>query len=662
MSEVAVRLIREESVRVARQNNTKTSAIIMVAFVLAAVFTLVVGVAALLNMQQESAVGKLIAHTQLVREQLSLTRTELLDSETAQRGFIITNDPRYLEPYNQALGSISSGLSELRGLIADSPAQLLRLARLEPLVRERLSLIAKTIVLMHNTGFEAAAQVILTDRGKNAMDEIRALILTMDAAERELLAKRSDASRQNASMTVFTVTLGVVFSMLIALLSTVLLRRDTAQRYATEAALEESNFQLMTANDQIQALAALGDALQVARTIGEVAKVTADRIAPMLRVDYLTLSRRDNDLMRLENVWGNIPEMSKERLEHGIQRSEGGLVWQVVESNQGVYTQTQPLEADILYEVSDHAIAMEPVRGSDGQVLAVVAAGRSNITSAWSQSERTMLERAAITLGLALERAEATQAIEDLQIQRIKQAAENQVHALAESQKRFVSDASHELRAPLTAIQGNLELLRRYPDMPAADRNEALLEADREATRLGRLVVDLLALARGDTGAGVQTDELELKPVLLEAWTQMQRFSSSHQFELLKLENPTIVGNRDRLKQLVLILLENAVKYTPKGGLIQLSLEIVNLQAELRVTDSGSGIAPSDLPHVFERFYRADQSRTRGDDPGGTGLGLPIARWIAELHGGEIHLESQVGHGTSAVVRLPCLVSDALRA
>jgi signal transduction histidine kinase/CHASE3 domain sensor protein len=656
MSEVAVRLMREHSVRIARKNNTKTSTIIMAAFVLAAVFTLVVGVAALLNMQQEAAVGKLIAHTQLVREQLSLTKTQLIDSETAQRGFIIANDPSYLEPYTKALALIPSGLSELRRLTADNPVQQVRLDRLEPLVRERLSLIAKTIALMHNTGFEAAAQVVSTDRGKNAMDEIRALILTMDAAERELLAKHSDASRKNASMTVFTVTLGVVFSMLIALLSTVLLRRDNAKRYATEAALEESNFQLLTANDQVQALAALGDALQVTRTIGEVATVTADRIAPMLRVDYLALSRRDNDVMRLVNVWGQIPEMSKEQLELGIQQSEGSLVWRVVESNQSVYTQAYPLEAGYLSnKVPDHAIAMEPVRGSDGQVLAVVAAGRSG-TGAWSQSERTMLERAAITLGLALERAEATQAIEDLQIQRIKQAAENQVHALAESQKRFVSDASHELRAPLTAIQGNLELLRRYPDMPAADRNEALLEADREATRLGRLVVDLLALARGDTGAAVQTDELELKPVLLEAWTQMQRFSSTHQFELLELENPTVVGNRDRLKQLVLILLENAVKYTARGGLIQLSLRTVNHQAELRVIDTGNGIAPSDLPHVFERFYRADQSRTRGDDPGGTGLGLPIARWIAELHGGEIQLESQVGHGTSAVVRLPCVV------
>ncbi len=176
MSKVAIPSIRHETALIVRQNIDKTSAVIMAAFVLAAVFTLAVGVAAVLNISQEAGVSQLVTRTQLVLEQLSLTKTELIDSETAQRGFIITNDPSYLESYNKALGSIPSGLSELRRLTADNPMQQVRLDRLEPLIRVRLSLIAKTLVLRRNVGFEAAAQVVLTDRGKNIMNEIRALI------------------------------------------------------------------------------------------------------------------------------------------------------------------------------------------------------------------------------------------------------------------------------------------------------------------------------------------------------------------------------------------------------------------------------------------------------------------------------------------------------
>ena len=657
MNTLNERTKRQEQERLTRKHaNARISNILYAAFLLASAFTLMVGVTALLNIRQNSVIDNLVAHTQTALERLSQTRTQLIDSETAQRGYIITSDPKYLEPYNNAVGAIPSGLTELRRLTADNPLQQMRLDKLEPLVRERLVLIDKTIMLRRTSGFEAAAQVIKSDRGRFVMDQIRGIIISMESEERDLLTKRTQASRTNTNMTIFTVGLGVAFSMLIALLASVLLRRDNARRSAIETQLEKNILELHSANDQVEALAALGDALQSAQTVGEVARVTADRIAPMLRVDYLALSRRDGDMMRLENIWGDVPEATREQIKQPIQRSQGGLVWRVVEANTGINTQAYPQEQGALsLDLPGHAIAMEPVRGSNGEVTAVVAAGRAGSAGPWSQVELTMLERAATTLGLAFERAESVRALEELERNRVKQEAAAQAQALADNQKRFVSDASHELRAPLTAIQGNLELLLRYPNMPTTDRDEALHEASRESARLGRLVTDLLALARGDIGAAVQTDEVELKPVLLESWTQIRRVSPTHQFELLEISNFTIIGNRDRLKQLVLILLENATKYTPLNGTIKMSLKLVNRRAELRVIDTGSGIAAKDLPHVFERFYRADQSRTPGKDPGGTGLGLPIAHWITQLHGGEIMLESQEGHGTCVIVRLPYL-------
>lgn len=225
------------------------------------------------------------------------------------------------------------------------------------------------------------------------------------------------------------------------------------------------------------------------------------------------------------------------------------------------------------------------------------------------------------------------------------------LHEAYQAQQRFVADASHELRAPITAIQANLELVRRHPEMSAAERDEAIAEAGREAGRLVRLVADLLALARADAGLPLRRWPVELDRVLLDAFAEARQLARGQRLEIGRLETIVISGDPDRLKQLVLILLDNAIKYTPDGGQVTLELQRNETLAEILVRDTGIGIAPEDLPRVFERFYRADPAR--GRDPGGTGLGLPIARWIAEQHGGQITLASRPGEGTIARIRLP---------
>jgi two-component system, OmpR family, sensor kinase len=222
------------------------------------------------------------------------------------------------------------------------------------------------------------------------------------------------------------------------------------------------------------------------------------------------------------------------------------------------------------------------------------------------------------------------------------------------AQQRFVSDASHELRAPLTAIQGNLELLRRQSMMSEAEREEALTEVERESTRLTRLVADLLVLARADAGVSLKRCPVDFDAIVLEAFREARHLSQGQALTLEPFEPVRVEGNEDRLKQLILILLDNALKYTPTNGQVTLGFHRRDTDVEIVVHDTGAGIAPEDLPLVFERFYRADPARSR--DPGGTGLGLSIAQWIVEQHDGDIKLESQPGQGTTAIVHLPlCL-------
>lgn len=225
------------------------------------------------------------------------------------------------------------------------------------------------------------------------------------------------------------------------------------------------------------------------------------------------------------------------------------------------------------------------------------------------------------------------------------------IEAAYQTQKRFVSDASHELRAPLTALQGNLELLKRNQTIPEAEREEILAEIECEANRMTRLVADLLILARADAGIALKRCLVDLDAIVLEAFREARHLAQGQRLTLDPFVPACVEGDEDRLKQLMLCLLDNALKYTPAEGTVTVGLILTGTEVEVIVSDTGVGISTEDLPHVFERFYRADPAR--GRDPGGTGLGLSIARWIVEQHKGDIRIESDLNKGTTVRVRLP---------
>jgi PAS domain S-box-containing protein len=285
----------------------------------------------------------------------------------------------------------------------------------------------------------------------------------------------------------------------------------------------------------------------------------------------------------------------------------------------------------------------------NGKLEALLGVQESNPRN-WTQDE----------ISIASETAERTWAdVKRARLTRLLLARDLKLTALNEAQRRFVSDAAHELRAPLTAIRGNLELLLRYSNISDQERLEMLTDAEREASRLSRLITDLLAVARGDAAQHTEFAPLRLDKLIAESLRVSQHLATHHRLECNELPPVTVMGNNDRLKQLVLVLLENAIKYSEQGNAIKLSLHIEHhtqdQKAVLKIADQGLGIAPEDLSRVFERFYRVDQSRTPGRDPGGTGLGLSIAKLIAEAHGGSVWLESDLGSGTTAIVSLPVM-------
>jgi signal transduction histidine kinase len=218
--------------------------------------------------------------------------------------------------------------------------------------------------------------------------------------------------------------------------------------------------------------------------------------------------------------------------------------------------------------------------------------------------------------------------------------------------RRFMADAAHELRTPLTVLRSRAEVALARDAAPSPSR-DALLAIEREAARLGRIVEDLLLLARSDAGATAPPlQAVFLDDVVSDAVSAASPLAERGgvSLRLDQFEEARVMGDSALLHQLVMILVDNAIKFTPEGGSVDVSVTRGADGALLSVCDTGAGIPAEQLPHVFERFFRGDASRARGE---GAGLGLSIAQWIADVHGAKIGMQSEPGRGTTVEVRFP---------
>ena len=216
-----------------------------------------------------------------------------------------------------------------------------------------------------------------------------------------------------------------------------------------------------------------------------------------------------------------------------------------------------------------------------------------------------------------------------------------------QAQIRLSADVSHELRTPLTIIKGNVSLLHECSDDPV-ERDETLHAIDSALDRMSRIVSDLLLLSQADAGMTLTMRPIELELLLLDVYHQVHALANGVELKLGHTEPVSAHGDADRLKQLLINLVHNGLKHTPKGGCVTLSLYQAEGWARVVIADTGTGISPEDLPHIFERFYRARRQNGKG-----SGLGLAIAKWIAEAHHGSLTVESQLGNGSTFTLKLP---------
>jgi two-component system, OmpR family, sensor kinase len=284
---------------------------------------------------------------------------------------------------------------------------------------------------------------------------------------------------------------------------------------------------------------------------------------------------------------------------------------------------------------------------------------------AFQPVELLINEVEAITDGRSLHRRLPTESSDD-ELARLSETLNQMIGRLEASfgaLRRFTADASHELKTPLTVLRADVERAM-HPGTTARDRAVALEEAMQETARMADLVDSLLTLARADEGRfDLHREPVQLEPLVREVseTATILGEDAGLTVTLPLVEDAVIAGDRARLRQLFLNLITNAIKYTPRGGKVEMTLSHrLNNEIAFTVRDTGIGISAADLPHVFDRFWRADRVRSRASERGGFGLGLAIAQWIAQAHGGTLTVQSRLGRGSTFTVLLPMVDESAV--
>lgn len=342
-----------------------------------------------------------------------------------------------------------------------------------------------------------------------------------------------------------------------------------------------------------------------------------------------------------------------------LARSDSALLPNVSRVVVGVPTATADVPAQLLLGTM---LLLAPLVLLISVALAYVLAG-----NAFKPVDQIINEVEAISDGRSLHRRLPTDEADE-ELGRLAETLNRMIGRLQTSfgaLRRFTADASHELKTPLTVVRADVERAM-HPRASQHERMEALEEAMQEIARMSDLVDSLLTLARADEGRfDLHREPVNLEPLVRDVYETAVILGEEAgvSVSLPLVEDAVVLGDATRLRQLFLNLITNAIKYTPRGGHVEITLSLRNNnEIGFKVSDTGVGIAAADLPHVFDRFWRADRARSRRGGPAersGFGLGLAISQWIARAHGGSLTAQSRLGRGSTFTAFLPIATADA---
>jgi signal transduction histidine kinase/CHASE3 domain sensor protein/ActR/RegA family two-component response regulator len=571
-----------------------------------------------------------VTHTHLVMSKLEEVLSDFKDVVSGYRGYVLTGKDSYLDDYFEGRRNVDLEFQELRNLTADNPRQRLKLDEIEPLKQRIFNLSEEVVETRRKQGAAAALSLLERDRTQPLMVEIRQKTKEMEAEEDRLLRIREADTRSSAHRAKIVLTAGSLTGVLLTVMAILAVMSELDRRRRAEAALRQANLELER---------------RVAERTSELSGVTRRlRFA----LDGARLGAWSVDLPG-GRFWAD--DTSKAM--HGFE--PGQPINAIEEAGLNIHPEDRPGVGAGFREAVQKRAELEceyRVVIPDGGVRWIAASGQI-IQSELDEPQSFKM------FGIVRDITERKQAeAERERLLANEQAARRAAEEANRMKDEFLAVLSHELRSPLNAIVGYTHLLRDSRCQPE-EAPEMLDIVLRNARTQQQLIEDMLDVSRIITGKmGLNLGPVEPKAVIQSALDAARPASRAKQITLDAEFDPSvgvITGDADRLQQAVWNLLSNAVKFTPEGGKVNVRLTRDASYVEIAVSDTGKGINPEYLPHVFNRFSQEDYSSTRRY--GGLGLGLSIVRHVAELHGGSVRAMSEgEGHGATFVIRLPMSV------
>ncbi|HVC65899.1 MAG TPA: CHASE3 domain-containing protein, partial [Candidatus Dormibacteraeota bacterium] len=575
------------------------------AVALLVVALLIDAVLALHNIREVATSVQWVSHTHEVLGQVEQVLSTLKDAENGQRGYLLTGERPYLEPYEQALGRFPAQITRLRQLTIDNPPQTAHVLKLEQLAAERLAELRQGLERFQaetdkNRATQLSRQYLLRGEGKRLMDLVRDEVYGMQQLERALLTRREGASRANTRTALASTVVGLGLGLVLTTMVITLVARNLAARQRAADVLHAERERFRTT------LTSIGDAVVVTDAQGRIT---------LLNPVAQTLTGWSAEALGqpLEAVFHIVNETTRKTVENPVSKviRLGAIV--------GLANHTVLIAKDGTELAIDDSGA--PIRDARGRIVGVVLVFR-DIT----------------------QRRGSERALED-----------------ADRRKdEFLAMLAHELRNPLAPIRNAAHTLAL---LGTGDDRVRWVSGviERQVGLMTRLVDDLLDVSRITSGKiTLQRTTVSVQEVLAQA-VETARPLAESRGQALEADVPEdagwVDGDPARLAQAVGNLLDNAIKYTDDGGRIWLRARVEAHEVVIVVEDSGVGVDPELLPHVFDLFIQADRSLERKQ--GGLGLGLTLVRRLVEMHGGRVEAASPgPGLGSAFTIRLPCLAGE----
>ncbi|MEP0870922.1 CHASE3 domain-containing protein [Trichocoleus desertorum AS-A10] len=595
-----------------------------------------------------------VTHSQEVIITLERMLSTLKDAETGQRGYLLTGATRYLQPYNSAIAQINQRVEQLQALTRDNANQQGRLAFLKPVINQKLSELDQTIQLGQQNKLEAARRIVLSNRGKQLMDQIRLTVADMQQEEADLLALRSQQSRDSIRQTTLALSLIAILTLLLLVGFYALITRDLTRRKRAEAALQRSAQRLAILHDIDRAILEAHSSLEIAQSaIARLCYLVPCRQALLLRYDFEAGEAQ---------ILGNSSNGKVSRLAVGT-RLPLASVLPNIEPSSPLTLSNQPHAAEALEATCPTNLLPEP---TDEHETCLTLRLKSESTlvgelrllgahvATLTPEQREISQEVANQLAIALEQAQLREQLQqnatELENRVLERTA--QLQAANTELEAFGYSVSHDLRAPLRAMQGFTQaLLEDYQEALDEVGQDYAHRISKAAQRMDTLIEDLLAYSRLSR-AELQLQPIDLTALVSEILAQLDlEIRQRHAQITVVPPLLSVMGHRVTLVQVLTNLLMNALKFVGAGVQPQIKIwaETQPNGVRLWVQDNGISIAPQHQERIFRVFERLHGTEAYP----GTGIGLAIVRKGVERMGGRVGVESCPTQGSQFWLELP---------